>query len=232
MPPIAGPEPLTLKDVIVERRDSNGARVSILDISAFRVAPGEKIGLRGPSGAGKTTFLDVACGLLEPSRGTVFWGETNITAIGLSARDRWRARMIGFVFQDFHLVPELSILDNLLLPFSFDRWTTPVSLQKAALEFIDRLSLPRASRRAGALSRGEQQRVAIARALLREPRLIVADEPTASLDVQNAMIIGELLVTEAARCNATLLVASHDGALLERMDRIVGLRAGRLEDLS
>lgn len=232
MAPIAAPEPLTLKNVVVERRDTDGVSVRILDIRAFTVAPGEKIGLRGPSGAGKTTLLDVASGLLAPSAGAVTWGDMKLDAMSLTARDRWRARMVGFVFQDFHLIPELSILENVLLPATFAHWRTPAYMRETALDLIDRLALPQARRRAGALSRGEQQRVAVARALLRAPRLIVADEPTASLDAPNAEIITDLLVTEAARRNAMLLVASHDAALLERMDGVVGLRAGRLEDVS
>ena len=226
---IAEPEALALDNILVDRPDANGERVRILDLTSFTAAACEKVGLRGPSGAGKTTLLDVACSLLPPSQGTVRWGATNLSALKPAARDKWRAQTVGFVFQDFHLVPELSIFENIVLPCTFDHWRRPSHIREAALELIGRLDLPTASRRAGALSRGEQQRVAIARALVREPRLIVADEPTASLDAANARVISELLVAEAARHNATLLIASHDEDLLGRMDRVVALKAGRAE---
>ena len=232
MATIEEPETLVLDEILVDRPDANGERVRILDISSFTAAAGEKVGLRGPSGAGKTTLLDVACGLLPPSHGTVRWGATNLSSLKPAARDKWRAQTVGFVFQDFHLVPELSIFENIVLPCTFDHWRRPSHMREAVLELIGRLDLPTESRRAGALSRGEQQRVAIARALLRKPRFIVADEPTASLDVANARVISELLVAEAARYKATLLIASHDDDLLGRMDRVVALRAGRAETRS
>jgi len=234
MRPIAKPDAgssaqtLSLEHVLVERVDEGGAPLRTLDLEALVIPAGARIGLAGASGAGKTTLLDVASGLLAPTRGTVTWGDLRLSELSRAACDRWRRHTVGFVFQDFHLVPELTVLDNILLPVWFGAFRAPPALRYKAQALIEGLRLPGAHRLAGVLSRGEQQRVAVARALIFDAPLIIADEPTASLDAITGAAIADLLIVEATRRGATLLVATHDGALLARLDDVIRMNAGRM----
>jgi putative ABC transport system ATP-binding protein len=165
-----------------------------LDIDVVRVAAGESVGITGPSGAGKTSLLQVLTGLLRPQRGSVDWAGTDILTLSENRRDAWRRATVGFVFQDFHLVPELSPLDNVLLPVSFTHARVPAPLRRRALELLARVGLEGRRGQAAMLSRGEMQRVAVSRALLFAPPIVVADEPTASLDAENARLVSRLLL--------------------------------------
>ena len=144
------------------------------------------------------------------------------------ARDAWRRRHVGLVFQDFHLVPGLSIRGNVLVSCWFDAWRADAVLVERAEALLDRCAVPTAGRRVAELSRGEQQRVAVARAILRRPPLVVADEPTASLDAASGARVIELLV-EARAAGATLLTVTHDPALIAAMGMVLHLEHGRLE---
>ena len=217
-------EPLTLRDIIV-RVGRERAAAPILDLPSLDIAPGERIGIAGPSGSGKTTLLHVIAGLQAVSAGSVAWNGTILSALREAARDQWRRRHVGMVFQDFLLVPELSALANVLLPTRFVATGIP---RTQAMELLERVGITTPDRRAGQLSPGEQQRVGIARALIGTPRLILADEPTASLDAANAAMIRDLLIDSASRLKATLIVVSHDEALLGRMARTLRLEKGRL----
>jgi putative ABC transport system ATP-binding protein len=233
MPAIGVPEvppvrPLRFEAVAVDRRDAGGATFRTLDLPLLTIAPGETLALVGPSGAGKTTLLDVASGLLRPGRGTVAWGETIVSALPETRRDAWRRANVGFVFQDFNLVAELSVVDNILLPTSFAGFRTPKSLRERAMMLARETGLSDLGRRAGVLSRGEQQRVAIARALLADPPLLLADEPTASLDAETGAAVADLIVGQAARRGATLIVATHDAALRDRLGRVLAMAGGQL----
>jgi len=219
---------LSLIDVRLDRYDQGRAPVRLLDIDALVIPAGHKIGIAGPSGAGKTTLLDIASGLLTPTTGRVTWGDKQISGLRAGADALWRRLTLGFIFQDFHLLSELSVLDNILLPAWFGSFRAPTELQGRARELALRLRLPDMHRPAGVLSRGEQQRVAIARALLHDAALIIADEPTANLDAVNGAEIINLLITEAERRKATLLVATHDATLLARLDQVIHLKDGRI----
>jgi ABC-type lipoprotein export system ATPase subunit len=219
---------LSLIDVRLDRYDQGRAPVRLLDIDALVIPAGFKIGIAGPSGAGKTTLLDIASGLLTPTTGRVTWGDKQISGLRAGADALWRRLTLGFIFQDFHLLSELSVLDNILLPAWFGSFRAPTELQGRARELALRLRLPDMHRPAGVLSRGEQQRVAIARALLHDAALIIADEPTANLDAVNGAEIINLLITEAERRKATLLVATHDATLLARLDQVIHLKDGRI----
>jgi ABC-type lipoprotein export system ATPase subunit len=200
----------------------------ILDCVDLALAPGAMAAVTGPSGAGKTTLLHALAGLVTVNAGAVRFADRDIDKLSESKRDRWRRETIGFVFQDFQLVPELSIAENILLPLRFDAWRTTAAQRARLRELAARVGLDDLTPRAGALSRGEQQRVALARALIREPAFILADEPTASLDAANAAAAADLLIGTARQSGAGLLVVSHDTIVLERMPTVWRLAGGRL----
>ena len=218
-----GPSTLAITNLVVERP---GRR--ILDGTSFTIEAGAAVAVTGPSGAGKTTLLHAVAGLVVPEAGTVSWGDLDITSLPEAGRDRWRRDNVGLVFQDFQLLAELTVLENVLLPIRFDHWRTPRSSVERAERLAARVGLDPRGPRAGKLSRGEQQRLAIARALMRTPRFILADEPTASLDAENSARIADLLFEASRETQASLLLISHDAGLLARASRVHRLDAGVL----
>ena len=199
----------------------------ILRVPSWHRPGGAALGIAGPSGAGKTSLLHALAGIERPAQGTVRWGDDALWAMPDAARDRWRRERLGLVFQDMRLLDGLSARDNVTLPMLFDHRRVPTALQDRAAALLDRLRVP--NRAVSVMSRGERQRVAIARALLRRPHVLLADEPTASLDAATASQVGGLLVAEAAAIGATLLIATHDPALLALLQERMHLRAGVLE---
>jgi putative ABC transport system ATP-binding protein len=206
-----------------------GLDAPALSIPALSVPAGAQVAVAGPSGSGKSTLVNVITGLERPGRGRVLWGGQDIAALSEPARDRWRGAHIGLVMQDFHLFPGLSALENVLLPARLAR-VADRALEARAAALLAEVGLSRPAQRIETLSRGEMQRTAVARALLRAPGVIVADEPTASLDATNAAAIGDLLIRMAARSGATLIVVSHDPALLARLPRQIVLRGGTVAE--
>ena len=219
---------LHARDVRLGYPDPGGGRRHVLDIPRFSVAAGARVGIAGPSGSGKTSLLYVLTGIEVPEAGEISWASLDISRLDESARDRWRRASVGFVFQDFHLLPGMSALDNVVVPATFAHARTPRPLIRRARELLARVGLDRSAARVETLSRGEQQRVAFARALLFAPSIVVADEPTASLDGENAVLLGELLLSLCAETASTLLVVGHDRRLLERLDSVHTLVDGRL----
>ena len=208
---------------------SNGAgAVAALEIEQLSVPPGTRLAVTGPSGSGKSTFLYAIGGLLRPQRGRVLWGGRDILCEGESARDRWRRHTVGFAFQDFHLLAELTPLQNVLLPASFERFAADRATRERAVALLDHFSVPQARKSTASLSRGEQQRVAIARALLFDPPVILADEPTASLDAKAGDVVIEILLQLSARDGRTVIAISHDQELLKRFSNTIALDHGRM----
>ena len=204
-----------------------------LAIPALDLAAGAHVALVGPSGSGKTTLLNMLTGLDRIRHGTVRWGETELAGLAEPARDRWRAAQVGLIMQEFHLFPGLSALDNVLLPQRLAGLLPQRPARAAAelargLALLDRVGIERPDQPVETMSRGQMQRVAVARALVARPPILVADEPTASLDEAAGDAVAELLVRLAAEERATLIVASHDRRLIERQDRVLRLEAGRL----
>ncbi len=194
------------------------------------VEPGGMLALTGPSGSGKSTLLHLLAGLAQPTQGRILWDGLDLAPLSESARDRWRRERAGFVFQDFHLIPELSPLENVLSTVWFSRFSAR-PLRGRALELLEDLGVPARSRTA-LLSRGEQQRVALARALLPQPAALFADEPTASLDAASGAEVARRLRALADEEGRTVIVSSHDPALIALADRRLSLRRGAEAELS
>ncbi|MCC6785511.1 MAG: ABC transporter ATP-binding protein [Planctomycetes bacterium] len=212
-----------------------GARtIPVLRGVDFALARGEKVALLGSSGAGKSTLLHVL-GLLDaPSSGSIVFEGQRVDTLGIDARARLRHRRIGFVFQFYHLIPELTAYDNVRLGSMMDRgllaWLAARRrLSARAAELLERVGLrERTTHRPSELSGGERQRVAIARALIAEPAAILADEPTGNLDSATAAGVLDLLFGVSAERALSLLLVTHDEALASRCDRIVRLHDGRI----
>ncbi|MBU1212427.1 MAG: ABC transporter ATP-binding protein [Alphaproteobacteria bacterium] len=206
-----------------------------LSIDRFDVAKGERVLLVGPSGGGKSTLLSLLAGIVSPQTGHIDVLGTNIAKLPGAARDRFRAEHFGIIFQMFNLLPYGTVTDNVLLPLSFSqqrRANVAVNGTAAdeAARLLQRLGLPGdeiARHRASSLSVGQQQRVAAARALIGRPEIIVADEPTSSLDRARQKEFLDLLFEEIEAAGATLIMVSHDEALAGLFTRCV-----RLDDIA
>ena len=214
--------------VQVEQLEKRFGEVRALDHVSFDVDPGEWIAIMGPSGSGKTTLINILGGLDHPSAGRVVVDGLEIGNLGERELTRYRADKIGFVFQQFHLIPYLSALENVMLAQYFHSITD----EKEAAEALCRVGLSdRLGHVPSELSGGEQQRVAIARALINQPKLILADEPTGNLDEANEAIVLKLL-RELHAAGHTILVVTHSQAIGNLADRRVELEHGRLVRIS
>jgi putative ABC transport system ATP-binding protein len=196
-------------------------RAPVARLPWLALGAGEAGLLLGPSGSGKTSLLMAMAGMARVFDGTIEIGDVNLAGLGRAAADRFRGRRIGLVFQDLHLVSGLSTLDNLLLaPFAAG---APQDRERAR-ELLSRLDLGDvATRPAETLSRGQAQRTAIARAMLLRPQLILADEPTASLDDAACARVADLLLASARETGAALLIATHDHRLKAVIDKVVAV---------
>ncbi|HEY9214491.1 MAG TPA: ATP-binding cassette domain-containing protein, partial [Ancylobacter sp.] len=183
----------------------------------------------GPSGSGKTTLLNILTGLERAGVGSVVWQETDIAQLNEGPRDKWRAANVGLVMQEFHLFPGLSAFENVLLPQRLAHFRLPAGVKDEAARLLARVGISNTRQSVETMSRGQMQRVAVARALVARPGIIVADEPTASLDQEAGAAVAELLVELTIEANATLIVASHDARLIDRLGRVLRLEAGRLK---
>lgn len=214
---------LQLRDIAFAWPD----QAPVLEAVNLEVEPGERVFLHGPSGSGKSTLLAVIGGLMRPAAGTVRCAGGNLGALGRGARDRFRADHLGVIFQQFNLLPWLDARDNAILPCRFsarrrERAGNPASAAAALLAAMD-LEPALWSRRADALSVGQQQRVAAARALIGQPDLVLADEPTSALDANRREAFLDLLFARLDRGGAALLFVSHDESLSARFDRHLAL---------
>lgn len=206
-----------------------GLPAPVLDIPCLEISSGERVALMGPSGSGKTTLINILTGMALPTNGEVFWGaEGNLFQFPEAGRDRWRACNVGLIMQDFHLFPGLSALDNVLLPVGLRYFRIQPRFVERARALLLRVGLSHPDQDVASMSRGEMQRVAVARALLTQPGIVIADEPTASLDPENGAIVGNLLLELAHEEGATLIVATHDARLFDRMSRCLRLVSGRV----
>jgi putative ABC transport system ATP-binding protein len=204
----------------------------VIDIATLRIAPGERVFLRGPSGSGKSTLLSLLAGVITPQRGSVKVLGQDVGALSGPARDRFRADHVGFIFQMFNLIPYLSVLENVCLPCGFSQRRKGNAeragggVNAEALRLLEHLDMTRdglLQRAVTELSVGQQQRVAAARALIGAPELVIADEPTSALDADRRLAFIDLLFAECEREKAALIFVSHDASLAALFDRAIEL---------
>jgi len=206
-------------------RDADG-ELTILDAASFSARTGESIAVIGPSGSGKSTLLGLLAGLDQASSGRLELLGDDLSAMDEEARAHWRSRRVGFVFQSFQLLPNLTALENVLLPFELTGAADPL---RRAQALLDRVGLAnRAQHYPRTLSGGEQQRVALARAFALHPPLLFADEPTGSLDAATGERVIDLLFELNREHRATLVLVTHDERVASRCARRIAIEAGRI----
>jgi len=207
---------------------ADGGELPVLRGVDLGVRAAESVAILGPSGSGKSTLLNIIGTLETPDAGQVLWEGSSLAELDEPARAEFRNRRIGFVFQHHHLLPQCSALENVLLPTLARRGSAvQYSAQKRACELLAQVGLEeRMEHRPAALSGGERQRVALVRALINEPDLLLADEPTGSLDAASATELGDLLLSLNRERSLTLIVVTHSMELAERMQRVANLRDG------
>ncbi|MEP1207763.1 MAG: ABC transporter ATP-binding protein [Rhizobiaceae bacterium] len=209
-------------------RFSDDGQSFSLTLPSMVIEKGERVALIGPSGSGKSTLLGLICGVLTPGSGKIRVFEHQLESMSSRQRDRFRADTLGVIFQQFNLLPYLSVLDNvvLALEFSQNRRMSAAEKEKRAQALLDTLGLGDAEtlhKSASQLSVGQQQRVAAARAFVGQPPLIIADEPTSSLDEDRRVEFLDLLFSQQQQNDATLLMVTHDRTIAQKFDRVLNL---------
>lgn len=214
--------PLKVRNLVVT---SERGRV-LLNVPALDLELGTRLGVRGPSGAGKSTLLFALAGLAQRATGQVIWGQTDVLALSEAERAAFRAAHLGMIFQDFLLFDELSPAANACLPALFAPRRARADIADRAVAQLAAFGVPKDARTTASFSGGERQRVAVSRALATGPAVILADEPTASLDrASGDRLIADLL--DPAQAGGRSMVAvSHDAALLEAMERVITIEDG------
>ena len=209
---------LLVENIKKAYREPNGEVLPILDVPHLQLEAGEQVVIRGRSGGGKTTLLNVIAGLATPDAGKIVVQTTDVTRLPEAARDRFRARHIGFVFQTFNLLAGFTALENVLLGMTF---TGQRSDRRRATELLGRVGLgQRLSHKPAALSVGEQQRVAVARALVNRPVLLLADEPTANIDPAHQQQVIDLLREVCRAEKVAMLLVTHSPEVAGQFDRV------------
>jgi putative ABC transport system ATP-binding protein len=205
------------------------SRTEILKQVDFEARMGELLMLVGPSGCGKTTLLSVIAGTLAVDRGEVQVFDAPLHQMDRPAITQFRAAHIGFIFQQYNLIPTLNCVENVSVPLRI-RGEKAASAEKKASEMLEKVGLGKRMRhRPNMLSGGQQQRVAIARALVHEPQLIICDEPTAALDSENGAKVMEILKTVAAKPDRCVIIVTHDNRIFKYADRMTHMEDGRID---
>lgn len=226
----AAPEGMRLglkADRIVKRFETPAGPLLVLDEVVLALDPGESVAISGPSGSGKSTLLNIIGGLEPPTSGSVWLDDVEVTKLGETERARFRNRRVGFVFQDHHLLPQCTALENVLVPTLVGEGDREASKRARAL--LERVGLPdKAEAFPSELSGGQRQRVAVARALMNDPTLLLCDEPTGNLDQESGDRMGDLFMELVRERNAILILVTHNLGLAGRFQRRAELKAGRL----
>lgn len=211
---------------ITKTYNSDDVETPVLKDVSFTAAPGKAVAIVGPSGSGKSTLLHIIGSLDKPTSGTVMFGETNITALSGKALAKFRSTQVGFIFQDHHLLPQLTALENILIPTIA---TGTANAKERALKLLEQVGVShRADAFPAQMSGGERQRVAVARALINGAKLLLCDEPTGNLDRESGGKIVSALLALAEKQNVTVLMVTHDLEHAARFPRCLKLYDGRL----
>ncbi|HEY8380935.1 MAG TPA: ATP-binding cassette domain-containing protein [Microvirga sp.] len=222
------PVPMLIADGIAARyRESAGEPVEALRVVTAQFAPGRLTAVMGPSGSGKTTLIHALAGIMPVSAGEIRFGDAAVSRLIPARRDAWRYRTCGLVFQDFRLMDELGTIENVVLPITFAKLRVGAEARTRAKALLDRFEVPQRSSSVSQLSRGQRQRVALARALILDPPIILADEPTASLDPEN----GERIAREfesLALSGKIVVCVTHDERVAAGAAVILRMQDGRL----
>ena len=196
-------------------------------VPKLEVGRGKKVLFLGESGSGKTTLLSLICGFLEPLSGSISINDKIISDLTSTNKDAYRSDNIGIIFQQFNLLPYANVIDNIILPLYFSKQRSKKVENKinAAMNLCDQLRLPESilNQKASNLSVGQQQRVAVARALIGSPSIIVADEPTSSLDTEAQELFLDLMFDQISKNSSTLLMVSHDKSLTNYFDQVIDI---------
>ena len=196
-------------------------------VPKLEVGKGKKVLFLGESGSGKTTLLSLICGFLEPLSGSISINDKIISDLTSTNKDAYRSDNIGIIFQQFNLLPYANVIDNIVLPLYFSKQRSKKVENKtnAAMTLCDQLRLPESilNQKASNLSVGQQQRVAVARALIGSPSIIVADEPTSSLDTEAQELFLDLMFDQISKNSSTLLMVSHDKSLTNYFDQVIDI---------
>ncbi len=229
-------EPVTESDPIISVRNlkkhymQGATKVEVLKGLDFDIQPGEQVAIVGTSGSGKSTLLHLLGGLDTPSEGELTVGGQNMAKLGPRRRGKLRNRMMGFIYQFHHLLPEFSAVENVAMPLLIGGTNSKQAKNRAA-ELLGKVGLgERLVHKPGELSGGERQRAAIARALVTNPGVVLADEPTGNLDEQTAQRVYELMLSLNQELGTSFLVVTHDTRLAKKMDRRLVLTSGNLQD--
>ncbi|MBM3409081.1 MAG: ATP-binding cassette domain-containing protein [Betaproteobacteria bacterium] len=221
-------DPVLQCDALSRSYHSGGFRLTVLSNVTLSVAAGEQIAIVGASGTGKSTLLHLLGALDSPDAGSIRWGGQLISELSVPAQAALRNRMLGFVYQFHHLLPEFSALENVAMPLRVRRMAASEATPLAE-SMLKRVGLAeRLSHRPGQLSGGERQRVALARALVSSPACVLADEPTGNLDRSTARRMFDLIADLRRELGTAFVIVTHDEELASRADRVLALSEGRL----
>ncbi|WP_411824036.1 ABC transporter ATP-binding protein [Leptospira sp. 'Mane'] len=203
--------------------------IEVLKKISFRVKSGEFVAIMGPSGSGKSTLLGIAAGLDQPDVGNVVLDDVDLTKETETNLASLRADKIGFIFQNFQLLPGMNALENVGLPLYLKTRLSEKEILEKSMGLLKSVSMEhRANSFPKQLSGGEEQRIAIARAFINEPKIIFADEPTANLDSKNSKVVLDLLLDRNKKQNTTLVIVTHDPAVAKLADRVLEMRDGEI----
>jgi putative ABC transport system ATP-binding protein len=226
--PVAADTPAVRLEGVSKRFSVGGTELKVLDDVNLELPRGKAVAIVGHSGSGKSTLLSIIAGLERPTSGTVVTAGVDLTRLPASQMAAFRFHHVGFIFQQYHLIPTLTAIENVMLPCT--PWKVAYKPRERAAELLRLVGLgARMDHLPAQLSGGEQQRVAIARALINHPTLLLADEPTGNLDEESEREVMELIRDLAARFGMSLLMVTHNMALARSFEQVLRLRGGRLE---
>ncbi|MBP2632186.1 MAG: ytrE [Firmicutes bacterium] len=217
---------LEIRNLIKQIDTPSGTSLTIANVDHLNIRSGEQMLLVGPSGSGKTTLLHMIAGLLVPTSGTIQCDEVILGDLSLKERDQWRAKNVGYIFQKLNLLEGLTVGENIGIAASFAGQKDKKKICKDMMNLLELVGLPdKVNVKPNHLSIGEQQRVAVARAVIHKPSLILADEPTASLDQANVLIVLELLKKLCHESNSKLLLSTHDQLVMSQFEHCYQVRS-------